>query len=127
LNNNEERKKGMRKRNMGTVVVLVMLAALIGAMGLLNGCATFQVDTQEKQYLAARTELNMLLGEYIKIQDTIKPEDRTTVRASFLAADGALDIWESMLGDKNYDYASSLAIWLDAKKKIIAIFGGGAL
>jgi hypothetical protein len=37
------------------------------------------------------------------------------------------DVWESMLGDKDWDFASFLAIWLDAKNKIKATFGGGAI
>ena len=78
------------------------------------------LDTKEKKYLAARTELNLLLTQYIQVQDKVSVTDHTKAKQAFIAADIALDTWGAMLGT-DYDYSKDIRVWLTTKNVIIQI------
>ena len=86
-------------------------------------CATIGVnlDTPEKKYLSARSELNLLLEEYISVQDLISDADHQIAKDAFVMADKALDSWRSMLGYENYDFSKDIRTWLQAKKIILEV------
>lgn len=103
------------KRKLSCLLILVLL---FGA-----GCASLgiKIDSTEKQYLAARAELNLLLEYYVSVQDQISGADHIKAKAAFVGADVALDTWEAGLGKSNYNYASDLAVWLEAKRSVTEI------
>ena len=90
---------------------------------IMIGCASsgINLDTPEKKYLGARAELNLLLEQYIQIQDKVSDNDHANAKRAFLAADMALDTWELMLGGSNYDFSNDIRIWLEAKNTILEI------
>lgn len=105
----------MKHNRIGLCLVLLTL--------VMAGCATMGInlDTPEKKCLAARSELNLLLGEYLKIQATVSDADHLKAKAAFTAADVTLDTWEAGLGKTDYNYAADMATWLAVKNNIIAI------
>jgi len=105
-----------------SVIFILIVFMFIGCAGM-----GINLNTPEKKYLGARAELNILLSEYIQIQDKVSTNDHKNAKNAFLAADVALDAWEARLGDSNYDYAKNLKLWLEAKNtiiNIIQIYGG---
>lgn len=102
----------MKKRNL-----LIILCVL------LIGCAStgINLDTPEKKYLGARTELNLLLEQYIQIQGAINDIDHAKAKEAFKAADFALDTWELMLGRGSYDFSNDIRAWLTAKNIILEV------
>lgn len=90
------------------------------------GCAGLQIklDTTEKKYLASRAELNLLLEQYIMVQDRFSDEDHLKAKTAFHAADAALDAWEAMLKKPDYDYGPNLMVWLETKRIIIQLLRG---
>lgn len=85
-------------------------------------CASFGInlDTSEKKCLAARSELNILLKEYIDIQDGIGADIHKNAKALFKAASVTLDVWQANLGT-DYDYTQDLSTWLNIKNEILEI------
>jgi len=83
-----------------------------------------KIDTTEKKYLAARAELNLLLEQYIQIQDTIPDKEHKAASTAFITADTTLDTWECFLDKKDYDYSTNLLVWLEAKRTILLILRG---
>jgi hypothetical protein len=106
-----------------TVVGIVIFCAVNAA--ILSGCATTgpALDTPEKRYTAARGELNIMLGEYLAVQEDVAPDDHARIKAAFFSADEILDAWEATVlrGD---DAAANYAAWLRAKSKILEAIGG---
>lgn len=92
---------------------------------MLCGCAQMGInlDTPEKKCLAARTELNVLLEQYIQIQGDIALNDRINAKTAFYSADRALDAWERQIGNAAYEWSTDMQIWLDAKTVILEIIG----
>jgi len=88
-----------------------------------SGCAGLgiKIDTKEKNYLVARSELNLLLEFYIDLQDTVSVEKQKEAKTAFTIADTALDAWELGLTKENYNPTIDLQSWLNAKKVIIQI------
>ena len=95
------------------VVLLMFFFMSCASMGI-------SLDTKEKKYLAARTELNLLLTQYIQIQDKVSDTDHAKAKQAFKAADMALDTWNAMLST-DYDYSKDVRTWLAAKNVIIQI------
>lgn len=106
-------------RNKLTTIALCVVFALLFVIS----CAHFGInlDTPEKKYLGARTEMNLLLEEYLKIQDKVSDADHEVAKAAFSSADKALDTWELMLGNSNYDPSKDVRTWLEAKNIIVSI------
>ena len=94
-------------------IVLAICAAVFA------GCAT--IDTEEKQYLAARAELNLLLDTYIGMQYEIGDTDHEHIRTAFHTADAALDLWENNLGA---DWSQNYRAWIEAKSIILQTIKG---
>jgi len=90
---------------------------------LFVGCASMGInlDTPEKKYLGARAELNLLLEQYVQMQDRVNDSDHAKAKQAFKAADLALDTWEMMLGQKDYNFSSDIRVWLTAKNTIMEI------
>ena len=90
---------------------------------LMMGCASMGInlDTPEKKYLGARAELNLLLEQYIQLQYKVSDPDHAAAKQAFISADMALDTWEIMLGQKDYDFSKDIRTWLIAKNQIIEI------
>lgn len=90
------------------------------------GCASMGINlnTPEKKYLAAREELNLLLEEYIKVQNGVSNADHEAAKTAFKAADMALDSWGSRLGETDYNYMADMKLWLEAKSVVLEIIGG---
>ena len=90
----------------------------------LAGCGVFarvNIDTEEKQYLAARAELNLLLEQYLTIQYFVLDTDHERAKAAFVSADMALDTWELMMGNPAYNATADVRLWLEAKNIIIDV------
>lgn len=109
----------MIKRN----VVFIMMLFLVA------GCARLGINlnTREKQVLAARVELNLLLEQYIQIQGQIDDKDHSKAKIAFRAADTAIDTMEAMLLNTGYKPGNDMQKWLDAKNVVMAIivkYGG---
>jgi hypothetical protein len=85
------------------------------------GCAGIQLDTPEKKYLAARAELNLLLEQYISLQNEVSDDDHAVAVQAFETADMALDAWEALLGTDGYSPANDVRTWLKAKSVILKI------
>lgn len=104
---------------------LKLLSVLL-AMVFLMSCGHFGInlDTPEKKYLGARTELNLLLEEYVQMQNQVSDTDHAKAKVAFEAADQSLDTWELMLGNKNYDPTKDIRTWLEAKNIVIKIIRG---
>ena len=102
---------------MKKLIVLPMLLIF------LIGCAVMGInlDTPEKKYLGARAELNLLLEQYIQVQGVVSDDDHAKATQAFKSADSALDAWELMLGQKNYDFSKDVQAWLTAKNIILDV------
>ena len=98
-----------------SILIFIALVFVLGA------CASVKLDTPEKKYLAARSELNLLLEQYIPIQDNFSSTDQKNIKAAAQSADMALDAWEKMLGNENYNYLQDMRTWLSAKDVIVKI------
>jgi len=109
-------KKILGKVGMVRISFIVLLTVLVG-------CATFGIslDTPEKKYLAARTELNLLLEQYLEIQDGVPDGVHEKTKTAFHAADIALDNWGYGLDDPDYNYITDMNIWLRFKSEIISV------
>jgi len=105
----------MRKAKAVAVLLCVVLVAA--------SCATFGVnlDTPEKKYLAARSELNLLLEEYVQLQDKVSDADHLIAKKAFFEADEALDRWEGQIGNTGYNFMTDMRVWLQAKSVIIDV------
>jgi len=92
-------------------------------LALIMGCASMGInlDTPEKKYLGARAELNLLLEQYIQLQNKVSDVDHAVAKQSFISADMALDTWEFMLGQKDYNFSNDIKTWLIAKNQILEI------
>ena len=92
-------------------------------LALIMGCASMGInlDTPEKKYLGARTELNLLLEQYVQLQNKVSDDDHAVAKQAFISADLALDTWELMLGQKDYDFSKDIRTWLIAKNQILEI------
>lgn len=103
----------MKKLNLIMVALMVFVLAA--------GCAStgINLDTPEKKYLGARAELNLLLEQYIQIQNKVSDSDHAAAKKAFISADMALDTWELMLGKADYDFSKDIRAWLEAKNIII--------
>ena len=100
----------------------ILFIVLMVFMVMVAGCATTDgVDTPEKKYLVARAELNLLLEQYIDIQDKISDSDHKTIKLAFISAGDALDIWEEHVSDDDYDFTTDYKAWLDAKSLVLKI------
>jgi len=108
-----KKEKTMKKLRLPLILLMVLFVGCAG-MGI-------NLDTPEKKYLGARAELNLLLEQYIQIQGSIKDADHAKAKEAFNAADLALDTWELMLGQKDYDFSKDIRAWLTAKNVIIDI------
>jgi len=97
------------------------IIASIVCLLLFIGCASINLDTEEKKFLSARAELNLLLEQYILIQDSIPDPDHEKAKLAFTTADEVLDAWESKLSVQGYDWTQDIKLWLDAKNIIIKI------
>jgi len=96
-------------------------SAIIAALLLFGiGCATTALNTSDKKYLAARTELNLLIEQYLIVQDQIPMETHIKAKELFTSADALLDGWEVMLGE-DYDFGNDLMTWIKIKNAIIEI------
>ena len=104
--------------------VMMVLSLAIFAAYACVGCATVQLDTPEKKYLAARAELNLLLEQYIQIQQHISDQDHTIAKEAFFAAAAALDVWGASLGQPGYSAMNDIQVWLKAKNTILKVIGG---
>ena len=106
------------KRKLSIAVVLLCV--------LFVGCASLgiKLDTKEKQYLAARSELNLLLEFYISVQDQIPDADHQKAKTAFIAADGALDAWEIIVIGGGEPSAGNLMQWMQAKTIIMEVLRG---
>lgn len=98
-------------------VFLLMLFFVVGTIS----CAGVQLDTPEKRYLAARAELNLLLEQYISIQNLVDDETHEMAVQAFEVADMSLDTWEAMLGSSGYNPVDDVRTWLQAKSMILKI------
>ncbi len=103
----------MKKRFLALILIVVFLAGCAG-MGI-------KLDTTEKKYLAARTELNLILEQYVMMQGRVSLEDHAVAKEAFYSADVALDTWEMMLGQANYNFSNDVRTWLKAKNAIITV------
>jgi hypothetical protein len=103
----------MKKRSILAIIVCLALFSCAG-LGI-------NLDTTEKKYLAARTELNLFLEQYIMIQDKVSDVDHEKAKLAFKSADAALDAWEPMVGMADYDWTKDMAVWLNAKNILINI------
>lgn len=101
---------------MRKLIIIPLVLMLISCAGM-----GINLDTPEKKYLAARAELNLLLEEYIQVQNRVSDKDHETAKTAFESADMALDTWELMLGNDNYDLSKDIRTWLAAKKAILEI------
>lgn len=108
--------KGNTMKKLTIGIMCLVLITIFGCSGM-----GINLDTMEKKYLGARTELNLLIEEYIQMQDQVSESDHETAKNAFYAADKALDTWELMLGNENYDFSTDIRIWLEAKRVIIEI------
>lgn len=101
-----------------------LIAVIVAIAFVLSSCASLGInlDTKEKKYLAARTELNLLLEQYIMIQDKIADQDHEKAKLAFSSADQALDMWgASISSGGNYDPTKDMMVWLQAKNIILKI------
>ena len=105
----------MKRKALHTPIILIIMTCL--------SCASLGVNlnTPEKKYLAARSELNLLLEQYIQIQDTVKDTDHKRAKHAFKSADAALDVWEPNAVDPDYNYSQNLQQWITAKNVILQI------
>lgn len=97
---------------------------LIGIIVLmLIGCGHFgiNIDSPEKKYLAARSELNLLLEQYIQVQDKVSNSNHEIAKTAFKTADTALDAWHKNLFNESYDFTKDIRAWIQAKNTIIQI------
>ena len=104
-------------------IAMVMSLAIFAAYACV-GCATVQLDTPEKKYLAARAELNLLLEQYIQIQHHINEQDHTIAKEAFFTAAASLDVWGASLGQPGYSAMNDIQVWLKAKNTILKVIGG---
>jgi len=90
------------------------------------GCAGIGInlDTKEKQFLAARSELNLLLEFYISVQADIPDTEHQRAKAAFIAADAALDVWEAVLVSGSDPSTDQLMAWMNAKNIIMDVLRG---
>ena len=102
------------------LIIILPLFTIIGC-SYLNA----RLDTPEKKYIAARAELNLLLEEYIQIQDKIPDDSHKKAREAFYTADLALDTWQALMNNKGYDYRPDLQTWLNAKHIILEVIKNG--
>ena len=103
----------MKKFKIG-IIIFLMLTFSCASMGI-------NLDTPEKKYLGARTELNLLLEQYIQLQNKVSDDDHAVAKQAFISADLALDTWELMLGQKDYNFSNDIKTWLIAKNQILEI------
>ena len=100
------------------IIIFIIAIAMVG-------CAAFtqpiNLDTEEKQHLAARAELKLLLEQYLIIQDSVSDTDHERAKAAFFAADMALDTWGLLMDDPEYHATMDIRAWLDAKNIIIEV------
>lgn len=78
-------------------VLIVIALALTGC----NGCAGWQIDTNEKIYLTARDEFNSMLGQYLLHYKSGTPEQQEKWKAQidpqFEKGSVMLDAWSTAL------------------------------
>ena len=72
-------------------LAIVALVAILATSALAACSTTGNIDTPEKQYLVARSELNLLLQSYLDLQDSLSDTAHAKARTAFSAADKALD------------------------------------
>jgi hypothetical protein len=87
---------------------------------MMTSCAGIDIDTTEKKYLAARTELNLFIEQYVDIQRDVSEADHQRVKEAFYRADAILDIWEMNLGN-DYDFTEDYKSWIEVKSLIMQI------
>ena len=70
----------MKTSIRGKFAVIILMVSM-----LFVGCASMGInlDTPEKKYLGARSELNLLLGQYIQIQDKVSDTDHLAAKEAF--------------------------------------------
>lgn len=102
--------------------IRIFLASLL-CLTFIISCSGMgiRLDTPEKKYLGARAELNLLLQQYIDVQDKVSVSDQETAKKAFNSADLALDTWERMLGVENYDFSKDIKVWLETKRVVLNI------
>ena len=112
------------KTNNSRIMMVVALAIFMAYACVVSGCATMQLDTPEKKYLAARSELNLLLQQYIQVQHHINDTDHAIAKEAFFTAAAALDAWGGSLGQPGYSPMNDIQVWLKMKNTILRIIGG---
>lgn len=105
------------------VFAILAIAIIVIMMYLLANCAPtgINLNTPEKQYLAARSELNILLSNYLAIQDNVSPKDHKKIKSAFITADYALDLWSEAIHNQNYNPTQDIRVWIKSKNRIIEI------
>ena len=114
----------MEKHSKIWMYVAASFLVLMMSVLLMHGCGVFEnigntLDTPEKKYVAARAELNLLIKQYLDIQDSVPDEEHKVIKQALYDADKALDIWEIFLQTPNYDYSQNIKVFLEAKSIII--------
>ena len=104
--------------------VMMILSLAIFTAYACAGCAAIELDSPEKKYLAARSEFNLLLQQYIQVQDHISETDHAIAKEAFFASAAALDVWEMSLGQPGYNAMNDIQVWLTTKNTILKIIGG---
>lgn len=90
------------------------------AMIVFTACAAINLNTPEKQYLAARAEFNLILEQYISIQSQVPDDQHKRIVQAFESAQVALDAWsDAVVAHK--DPATNIQAWLKAKSLILKI------
>ena len=97
---------------MKTIVTLLSIL-------MLCSCASMgDLNTPEKKFLAARGELNILLEQYIMIQEDVPMPQHLKIKSYLENADLILDMWETNLG-KDIDFSSDYTSWIRIKSQIL--------
>jgi len=93
--------------------------AFLSLAMLIMSCASMgELNTPEKKFLAARGELNILLEQYIMIQEDVPMPLHLKIKGYLENADLVLDMWETNLG-KDIDFSSDYAAWIRIKSQIL--------
>jgi len=93
-------------------LLMVFLAAMVG-------CANMgSLDTPEKQFLGARGELNILIEQYVMIQDDVPMPLHLKIKSYFENADLILDMWQTNI-NKDIDFATDYRAWINIKSQIL--------
>lgn len=115
----------MKHDDRSRFVALVLACMLLLAF---SGCGLFEgitiPDTPHGKYLAARTQFNKSLNQYLTYYDQQTPEVQAEWKVKydpkFLVAASGLDIWSFSL-DTGAPTAEQEAAWLSAKNALIDI------